>query len=1020
MAQELFDIIVRDRGTKQVQRNIEGIGAAARSARGALAFMRAALVVMASVQIIRRFIELADTLTVIRNRLRLLTASTEELNTVQNALFLLSRDTRTSFEGNVELFSRMTRATTALGLSFQDLLNVTRTVALALRISGATSEEARGAIIQFGQGLAAGAIQGQELRSVAEQFPRLADAIGREFGVAGGQLIAFAKANEGIITTDRVMRALQAELGILGDEFNETVPTIEDGFTRLNNALILFLGGLNDSTGAGQAIAQMLLWVADNLDKVALAVTAMIAVFVLNFAIAQLSSLNAMIIAVSVSAIRGAGTMGMAFTALLAPLTLVRSSLVLVGAATVFAFRPFVALVRGAIVILRVLWATILGIRAMLLAIPPVLALIRTYIIAAMLNPMMIVQGLLTVLTAILIGPFVAAWRAILVVANLFKLAILTNPLFLIGAAVVLAIVGAFMLFKEEIDAVLERMGGLAGIFNTVATFAVAAFITLRDTWQNLPAVFQDLAIQAANGLIRIIQGALREIIEFFNRTFGIEIPIPDFGQFENEFAGAADAIVSHMQVVTAEVEAAGGGVAVLQEQFGRLQRVFGQFIAPNLEVDPSILERSPTITGQVTPGELELSAATRARNALESLVSGLSPAIELQVEMARATEILTQARNQGIDVAEQYGITEAEIMRRVERETLGVGNSAVFAAERQDILSDAFQRGVITMSEFLEQMREVRLEQLDDQETLGAGIERFFIRYRESANDAATAMEGLFESAFGSIEDAFANFVTTGEFSFRKLVDTIAAELARIGIRKVLSDAASALSQVVPGLSGLLGGEQGAGEVAAAQIATAHTTGGAAVATSIGTVMATSSTALSSALLATGSAISVNLTTALISGGNAAAAAIRAAMMSGGSSGSGIFSSIASIFGGGGGGGDAASFMSTIGNFIPGFANGGDMTVGGGGGTDNSLVSFKATRGEKVRVRPRGQSFNEGGGDTNINVSIGNFNADGVSREQVKAEISTAFAQNGPIMLQMARKQANADLTRITTRRRI
>jgi len=63
----------------------------------------------------------------------------------------------------------------------------------------------------------------------------------------------------------------------------------------------------------------------------------------------------------------------------------------------------------------------------------------------------------------------------------------------------------------------------------------------------------------------------------------------------------------------------------------------------------------------------------------------------------------------------------------------------------------------------------------------------------------------------------------------------------------------------------------------------------------------------------------------------------------------------------------------------LPGFATGGDFTVGGGGGTDSQLVAFRATPGERVSVRTPGQA--DGGGQVfNFNYSFGS----GVTRQEL------------------------------------
>lgn len=87
------------------------------------------------------------------------------------------------------------------------------------------------------------------------------------------------------------------------------------------------------------------------------------------------------------------------------------------------------------------------------------------------------------------------------------------------------------------------------------------------------------------------------------------------------------------------------------------------------------------------------------------------------------------------------------------------------------------------------------------------------------------------------------------------------------------------------------------------------------------------------------------------------------------------------SIFSFGGGGGKEF--------FGPGFATGGDFTVGGAGGVDSSVVSFRATPGEKVSVRNPSQGGGDGGG---IAISV-QVNADGSASTDAEGASETGEA---------------------------
>src|SRR5690606_2602352 len=97
------------------------------------------------------------------------TTGTENLTTVTSRLFDVANRTRSSFEGTANLYARVALATKELGIGQQELLTFTERVNQAIILSGASAQEAQAGLIQLSQGLASGALRGDELRSVLEQ-----------------------------------------------------------------------------------------------------------------------------------------------------------------------------------------------------------------------------------------------------------------------------------------------------------------------------------------------------------------------------------------------------------------------------------------------------------------------------------------------------------------------------------------------------------------------------------------------------------------------------------------------------------------------------------------------------------------------------------------------------------------------------------------------------------------------------------------------------------------------------------
>jgi len=246
-----------DRKQKQTQKSSLGLGTALKAIAGSL--------------VVKEIVSAASTYQDLQNKLRLVTTGTENLADVTEALFEVSQRTRGSFEGTVDLYSRVARSVTELGVSQRETLGFTEAVSQAIAISGATSAEASAGIVQLGQGLASGAIRGDELRSVMEQLPGLAREIAAGLGVTIGGLRTLGA--EGALTAEAVFGAIQKQAGKIGEEFKQLEPTIGQSFTVLKNSALGFIGALSATSGFASGLSEALIGVAKGVDVVGKALT---------------------------------------------------------------------------------------------------------------------------------------------------------------------------------------------------------------------------------------------------------------------------------------------------------------------------------------------------------------------------------------------------------------------------------------------------------------------------------------------------------------------------------------------------------------------------------------------------------------------------------------------------------------------------------------------------------------------------------------------------------------------------
>lgn len=173
----------------------------------------------------------ADSYNLMNARLQLATESQEEFNTAQAELRKIATSTQTPLASLVTLYGRISRPLKEAGRSQEDILKVTEAVATAFRVSGASAQEAENGVIQFAQALGSGALRGDEFNSVAEQAPRLMQALADSLGVPTGALKDMAA--QGELTADVVTNALTSQLEVLRKEAETLPDTVGGAMTEL-------------------------------------------------------------------------------------------------------------------------------------------------------------------------------------------------------------------------------------------------------------------------------------------------------------------------------------------------------------------------------------------------------------------------------------------------------------------------------------------------------------------------------------------------------------------------------------------------------------------------------------------------------------------------------------------------------------------------------------------------------------------------------------------------------------------
>lgn len=232
-----------------------------------------ALTAALSVQQVSQY---ADAWTTLNNKLANSIRTGESLAEVTQRVFDITQSTRSSLDATASLYARLERATREYGTSAENVAKLTTIINQGFVVSGATAQEAENAIIQLSQGLASGALRGEEFNSVNEQGNRLIVALADSMGVSIGQMRAMAA--QGKLTTDVVVNGLLGQGDIIGREFANTTQTIGQAFQVAGNNITQFVGS-SATVKAGVAIFNdAVVTLSENLEVVSAVILSVTAI----------------------------------------------------------------------------------------------------------------------------------------------------------------------------------------------------------------------------------------------------------------------------------------------------------------------------------------------------------------------------------------------------------------------------------------------------------------------------------------------------------------------------------------------------------------------------------------------------------------------------------------------------------------------------------------------------------------------------------------------------------------------
>lgn len=184
---------------------------------------------------VRELAELSDRYTEIGNKLRVIAGDESNFNSLMSQTKDIANETRTSWDATATTFQRLTNVTRELGLTQKDVLGLTREMAEAAKISGASTFEAQMAMAELTHSFATGVLQGREFKVLMRDTP----AMMHELQVASGHTAAeFAEMGKhGKISAELLVDWFDKAKVSIHDKFGQQVPTVTETIANMKTEL---------------------------------------------------------------------------------------------------------------------------------------------------------------------------------------------------------------------------------------------------------------------------------------------------------------------------------------------------------------------------------------------------------------------------------------------------------------------------------------------------------------------------------------------------------------------------------------------------------------------------------------------------------------------------------------------------------------------------------------------------------------------------------------------------------------
>lgn len=214
---------------------------------------------------IRALANVADSMQSLEARIKMLPQTIGDVGEAFNEVSRNATANRQSIDAYGAFYTKVGNAAKSLIKDQGQLIQVTNTISQALVVGGATTQEAQSAMLQFGQALGSGVLQGEEFRAMAEAAPQYLDALSEAMNIPRENLKKMA--SEGKLTSKAVIEATLKMSSMFEEKFKQMPMTIGQATTVMGNRFKTMIAGMNRETQIVTDIANFLLNGFDRIEE---------------------------------------------------------------------------------------------------------------------------------------------------------------------------------------------------------------------------------------------------------------------------------------------------------------------------------------------------------------------------------------------------------------------------------------------------------------------------------------------------------------------------------------------------------------------------------------------------------------------------------------------------------------------------------------------------------------------------------------------------------------------------------